>query len=139
MLIIVGLTGGLLVFQHEISDFILHQQIGKITPQGQQLPIATILERVQTHYAQQPDIILQRVFLPATPGEPINIFIKSKTDEWATAYVHPYTGAVLGDSLSGQDIWQQFLMKVYELHYALLAGDFGIKLVGVVGLLRGYS
>lgn len=135
VLIIVGLTGSLLVFQHEISDFILHQQIEKITPQGRSLPIATILERVQTHYAQQPDITARRVYLPATSDEPINIYLKSKTDEWAIVYVNPYTGAVLGDSLSGQDIWQQFLMKVYELHYALLAGDFGIKLVGVVGLL----
>jgi uncharacterized iron-regulated membrane protein len=132
ILVIIGITGSLLVFQPEISDFFLNKQISKITPQGQPLPIKIILVRVQNHYIQQPEIIPRRVHLPKTPNQPITVIIKSKTDEWATAYVNPYTGAILADSLSDKSIWQQFLTKIYELHYGLLAGDIGYRFVGIV-------
>jgi uncharacterized iron-regulated membrane protein len=132
ILIIIGITGSLLVFQSEISDFFLGKQIGKITTQGQPLAIEIILDRVQNHYIQQPEIIPRRVYLPKTRNKPITITIKSKADEWATAYVNPYTGAILADSLSGKSIWQQFLTKIYGLHYGLLAGDIGYRFVGVV-------
>lgn len=132
ILVIIGFTGSLLVFQSEISDFFLEKHLGKITPQGQPLPIEIIIDRVQTNYSQQPDIIPRRVYLPKAPDKPITITIKSKNDEWTTAYVNPYTGAILADTLSIKTTWEQFLSKIYELHYGLLAGDIGYRFVGVV-------
>jgi uncharacterized iron-regulated membrane protein len=134
ILIVIGITGSLLVFQSEISDFFLEKQIGKITPQGQPLPIEIILDRVQNHYIQQPEIIPRRVYLPKTPNKPITITIKSKADEWATAYVNPYTGAILADILSGKSIWQQFITKIYELHYGRYWGLLSRILYVFVGL-----
>lgn len=50
-------------------------------------------------------------------------------------HVNPYTGEVLGDNSSASSGIQQFFKTVFELHYSLLASDFGTKLVGMIGLL----
>ena len=132
--IVVGLTGSLLVFHTEISAFQQQYQLGTITPQGEPLPIETILKTVQAIYAHQPDAVLQVLDVPAKPDQPFNVVYATKANDWIENYVHPYTGAVLGNTLQ-PNAEQQFFSTVYKLHYALLAGDSGTKIVGVVGLL----
>ncbi|MEH2169750.1 MAG: PepSY-associated TM helix domain-containing protein [Nostoc sp.] len=134
MAIIVGLTGSLLVFQSEISDFQRHNQIGTITPKGEMLPIEVVLNTVKKSYANQPDAKLQRVYVPTKPDEPFNVIYATKENDWIENYVHPYTGAVLGNNLNSNSI-NRFYKVIYELHYSLLAGDIGYKIVGTVGLL----
>ena len=51
--LIIGLTGSLLVFHDEISDLHLHRQIGRITPEGERLPVEVILNTVKKAYAHQ--------------------------------------------------------------------------------------
>lgn len=135
IVIMISITGSLLVFHSEINTAALHQQIGAIVPQGQPLPVESIVRKVQTAYANQPDVAIRRINPLTAPDKPLHVTLKTLKDEWAQAYVNPYTGAVLGDSLSSQSTVQQVFKVVYELHYALLAGDLGTKLVGVVGLL----
>ncbi|MBW4612448.1 MAG: PepSY domain-containing protein [Desmonostoc vinosum HA7617-LM4] len=135
IVIMIGITGSLLVFHSEINAAELHHRIGAIAPQGQPLPVEAILEKVQAAYKNQPDVAIRRINLPTAANDTVRVTLKTKTDEWAQAYVNPYTGAVLGDSLSSQSMVEQFFKVVLELHYALLAGDLGVKLAGVVGLL----
>ncbi|MEH2448620.1 MAG: PepSY-associated TM helix domain-containing protein [Nostoc sp.] len=132
--IIVGLTGSLLVFQSEISDFQLHTQIGTITPKGKMLPVEVVLNTITKIYASQPDFKLNRVYVPTKPDEPFNFFYVTKEDDWIANYVHPYTGAVLGNNLNPYSL-DRFYRVIYALHYSLLVGDIGYKIVGTVGLL----
>ncbi|MDZ8263001.1 PepSY-associated TM helix domain-containing protein [Nostoc sp. ChiQUE01b] len=132
--IIVGLTGSLLVYHAEISDFQRHHQIGTITPQGQMLPIEVVLNTVKNSYASQPDAKLKRVYVPTKPDAPFNVIYATKENDWIENYVHPYTGAVLGNNLNPSPL-EHFYKVIYELHYSLLVGDIGYKIVGTVGLL----
>ncbi|WP_375452868.1 hypothetical protein [uncultured Nostoc sp.] len=44
MVIIIGFTGSLLVFEKEINQFLISQQFGQVIPQEQRLPIESVLE-----------------------------------------------------------------------------------------------
>ncbi|MEH2362679.1 PepSY-associated TM helix domain-containing protein [Nostoc sp.] len=132
--IMVGLTGSLLVFQNEIISVQRHHQIGAIAPQGEPLPIETIINTVKSAYANQPDAFLQRLYLPAKPDEPFNVVYATKENDWIENYVHPYTGVILGNNLQTNGI-EHFFKIAYDLHFTLLAGDIGLKITGIVGLL----
>ncbi|MEH1842626.1 MAG: PepSY-associated TM helix domain-containing protein [Nostoc sp.] len=132
--ILTGLTGSLIVFQREINDFQRHQQFGAILPQGDRLSLEVILDVVKTAYANQPEMALQRVYLPTKPDDLFNVVISIPSNDWVEVYVNPYTGAILGNSLHPNAI-QRFLQIVYELHTSLKLGDLGLKIVGVVGLV----
>jgi uncharacterized iron-regulated membrane protein len=132
--IVIGLTGSLLVFHTEMSEFQQQQQIGTITPQGEPLPVETILNAVKPLYAKQPDAVLQVLDAPTKPDAPFNVIYATKANDWIENYVHPYTGAVLGNTLE-PNAMQRFFSIAYKLHYSLLAGGVGLKIVGGVGLL----
>ncbi|MBN4002089.1 PepSY-associated TM helix domain-containing protein [Nostoc sp. LPT] len=132
--IIVGLTGSLLVFQSEIIAHQKYSQIETITHKGEMLPIEVVLNTVKNSYASQSDAKLQRVYVPTKPDAPFNVIFATKENDWIENYVHPYTGAVLGNTLNPNPV-ERFYKVIYELHYSLLAGDIGYKIVGTVGLL----
>ncbi|MEH2177850.1 PepSY-associated TM helix domain-containing protein [Nostoc sp.] len=132
--IVIGLTGSILVFHTEISDFQRHHKIGTIVPQGQLLSVETIMNAVKPIYANQPDAVLQAFYLSPKLNEPANVVYATKANDWIENYVNPYTGAVLSNTLN-PDLVESFFKQVYKLHYALLAGDIGVKLVGIIGLL----
>ncbi|MBN3948294.1 MAG: PepSY domain-containing protein [Nostoc sp. NMS7] len=44
VVIIIGFTGSLLVFEKEINQFLISQQFGQVIPQEQRLPIESVLE-----------------------------------------------------------------------------------------------
>jgi uncharacterized iron-regulated membrane protein len=134
IVIVIGLTGSLLVFHTEISEFQQHRQFGTITPQGEVLPIETILNAVKPIYASQPDAVLQVLDAPTKLDAPFKVVYATKANDWIENYVHPYTGVVLGNTLEPSAV-QHFFSTAYKLHYALLAGDIGIKIAGLAGLL----
>lgn len=131
--IVVGLTGSLLVFQHEINDFQLHCQIGTITPQGERLPVEVILNTVKKAYANQPNVTIDRIYLSAKLNAPAIVVPRIKESELAELYVNPYTGVVLGNS--HENYSYRFFSVVYELHYNLLSGKTGYAIVGIAALL----
>lgn len=126
VVIIVGITGSLLVFRSEISHSALQQQIGAIVPQGEPLSVETILDAVKPTYANQPDAKLQALYLSPKPDEPANVAYSTQAKDWIDNYVNPYTGTVLGNTLK-PDAAQHSIDVIYKLHYALLAGDIGLK------------
>ncbi|MDZ7963253.1 MAG: PepSY-associated TM helix domain-containing protein [Aulosira sp. DedQUE10] len=132
--ILVGLTGSLIVFQREINEFLQHQQFGAIIPLGKRLSLEVILDFVKAAYANQPQMALQRVYLPTKPDDFFNVVISIPGNDWVEVYVNPYTGAILGNSLHPNAV-QRFLQIVYELHTSLKLGDLGLQIVGVVGLV----
>ncbi|MEH2112019.1 PepSY-associated TM helix domain-containing protein [Nostoc sp.] len=132
--ILVGLTGSLIVFQREISEFQLHQQFGAILPKGERLSLETVLDIVKAAYANQPELALQRVYLPTKPDDFFNVVISIPSHDWVEVYINPYTGAILGDSLHPNAV-QHFIQIVYELHTSLKLGNLGLQILGIVGLL----
>ncbi|MEH2290808.1 PepSY-associated TM helix domain-containing protein [Nostoc sp.] len=131
--IIIGLTGSLLVFHDEISEFLLHRQIGTITPQGERLPVEVILNQVKTSYVSQLGVTIDRIYISAKPNAPAIIIPRKQESDLAELYVNPYTGVVIGNS---QEIFsEKFFNAVYELHYALLLGKTGYAIAGIAALL----
>lgn len=134
IVILIGLTGSILVFHTEISQAQRYHQIGAIAPHGDTLPVETILNAAKAVYASQPDAVPQALYMPIKPNQPARIAYATKANDWIDNYVDPYTGAFLGNTLTPNPV-ENFFKLAYKLHYELLAGDIGLKLVGIVGLL----
>lgn len=50
ILVIVGLTGSLLVFKHEMDEWTIQQRFGHVVPQEQRLSTATLVDNVKAAY-----------------------------------------------------------------------------------------
>lgn len=130
LLIIVGVTGSLLVFQHEIDRALIAQQFGHITPQAQTLSIDSILETIKVTYANQPDLKLGLIDTASGPASPYIVSLDSPAEQHIQVFVNPYTGAILGSR-----VWEQSLFGIiFKLHYELLAGRTGQTIVGIAAL-----
>lgn len=130
ILIIVGITGSLLVFQKEFDHFLVQRQFGQITQQPQRVAIASVVDQVKTAYSDRPEFKLDSVItLPNSPTYTVRL--ADQNDKQTEVFVNSYTGEILG-SRDGEN---SLIRLVYKLHYALLAGDIGTKIVGIVALL----
>jgi uncharacterized iron-regulated membrane protein len=130
VIVIVGLTGSLLVFEEEINHFLLEVQFGKITPQQQQVSILSVIDNVKVAYPD-PKLNVSFLGLPQEPDEPIHIELQSPNKPTLEVIVNPYTGKILGDRAREYTI----MGVIYNLHYSLLAGDTGVAIVGIAALL----
>jgi uncharacterized iron-regulated membrane protein len=130
ILIIVGLTGSLLVFQKEIDSFLMKRQFGEVISQGQRLAVESIAKTVEAAYINS-GLKLSALTLPVRLDAPISVSLKSTADKWIDVFVNPYTGAIMGT----RD-WEKSLFGfVYSLHYQLLAGQTGQVIVGIAALV----
>jgi uncharacterized iron-regulated membrane protein len=134
VVVVIGLTGSLLVFRHEIAHAALERQIGKIVPQGELLSVEKILNAVKPIYANQPDATLQALYISPKLDEPANVVYATKAEDWIENYVNPYTDVFLGNTLKPNRV-QQSIDVIYKLHYEFFLGEFGLKFVGIIGLL----
>ncbi len=130
LLIIVGLTGSLLVFQHEIDQFLVQRQCGQVIPQQQRVSIESVLNTVKTAYSDRPDLKLNSIDIhPENNVYKVRFF--ASDDKRTEVFVNSYTGKILGDR-----IWDNSLIGVtFKLHFALLAGRTGEIIVGIAALL----
>jgi uncharacterized iron-regulated membrane protein len=55
ILVIVGLTGSLLVFQKELDSVLVKQQFEQVIPQSQTVSLDVVANNVTQAYANQPD------------------------------------------------------------------------------------
>jgi len=126
IIVIVGLTGSLLVFRHEINHFLLQSQFGQIVPQPQQISILSVIDTVKAAYPE-PKFTLSFFELPTQANAPIRVELGSKNQPTTEVIVNPYTGKILGDRIP-----QYTIMDIaYNLHNNLLAGEIGTTLVGI--------
>lgn len=130
ILIIVGITGSLLVFQEEFDHFVIERQFGQITQQPQRVAIESVVDKVKTAYSDRPEFKLASVdTLPDSPTYTVRL--ADQNDKRTEVFVNSYTGEIIGDRL-----WDNTLIGIiFQLHYALLAGDIGTKIVGIVAFL----
>lgn len=127
LLAIIGLTGGVLVFAEELN-LILYPQLLQVTPEGDRLSHQRLAEIVHQAY---PDLKTQRITVPQKPEDAYTVSLVSKKDEYSNVYVNPYNGAILGFQP-----WKQTLQGfLFEWHVRLFAGDLGMQIVGICGVL----
>jgi uncharacterized iron-regulated membrane protein len=132
VLVITGLTGSLLVFQREIVDAQMVAQFGRVVPQAEMVAPEAIANAIETAYAHQPEWKLTSLLRKPQPDAPYRATLKSGEDLFTSVWVNPYTGAVMGSVLNNQT----WVFLTFKLHYALLAGDNGEMVMGVMaGLL----
>src|SRR5262249_44103880 len=123
-LIVLGLTGGILVFEEDL-DHVLHPHLWNVAEEAEtRLPWQALLERTQAHYPRQR---INGIRMPDDPGQAVEFSLPAGR----LAYVDPYTGAILGDrhrdSLPTRTI--------HRLHTNLLIGEWGSLIVGVCALM----
>jgi uncharacterized iron-regulated membrane protein len=131
ILIVVGLTGSLLVFNTEIEQFMVTQKFGAVAPQEQRIPAEKILETAKAAIANRPELKVTGMVPPKEATSPWQARAFGEPDSFAQVFVNPYTGQVMG-VLDGKANIMQTILK---LHYELLAGDTGMKIAGIAGLL----
>ena len=130
ILVIVGLTGSLLVFNREINVALVQQKFDRVIPQQQTISLDAIADSITRSYVNQSDYQIHQFDLHFDP----NIYLvrlENSEDKQLEVFVNAYTGKVLGDRPRDK----AFFDRVYKLHYALLAGDIGIIIVGIAALL----
>lgn len=130
VIVIIGITGSLLVFEAEINHFLLQLQFGQIVPQQQEVSILSVIENVKAAYSD-PSLALSYLELPQEPDAPIQVELQSPNKPTLEVIVNPYTGKILGDRLSEYAM----MSVIYNLHYSLLAGDTGVAIAGIAALL----
>jgi uncharacterized iron-regulated membrane protein len=130
ILIVIGLTGSLLVFQEEIDHFLVERQFGQVVPRQQRASIETIINTVKTTYSDRSDFKLFSIdTLPQ--NSTYTVQLRSTDDRRTEVFVDPYSGKILGDRQ-----WEKTLIGItFKLHYALLAGRTGEIIVGIIALL----
>lgn len=130
ILVIVGLTGSLLVFEHEMDEWAIQQRFGSVVPQEQRLSTATLVDNVKAAYTNHPDWQVGQVqMLPKQ--EVYTIRLNRPDDTQWEVFVNPYTGVIMGDRQRETALFS----RVLDLHYALLIGNTGIVIVGMAAFL----
>ncbi|NMG20559.1 PepSY-associated TM helix domain-containing protein [Brasilonema bromeliae] len=127
LLIIIGLTGTLLVFQREIDQYLVSQQFGQVIPQGQRVPIESVVKTVKTAYASQPELKLLSINTLPDAHLPYRVWLEAPGEKRTQVFVNPYTGVIMGSRQ-----WERTLIGfTFKLHYELLAGKIGEVIVGI--------
>lgn len=135
LIVLLGLSGSALVFRADLERFATRDW-RTVTPSAQALPLDLLVERAQ---GAVPGKVLARITPANTPAESVQIFLAKprarnlKDAQLVQVFVDPYRGTVLGIRRTDQGgIWW-----LQDLHYALFAGEPGLKVNGVAafGLL----
>lgn len=147
-LAVFGVTGSILVFYEEI-DNVLNADLRSVQAPAQGETAYRSLAEIQAVAvaAMPPQAKLGFVDYPADAttsykfGFVIPTAVADEKDEWQV-FVNPYTAQVLGKHLikKAEDIFPSALIPfVFRLHFALLAGETGGIIVGIMSVVLLFS
>lgn len=132
LFVLLGLTGSLLVFDHAIDEW-LNPELLLTQGAGQRCSLREVVARAEEAYPGNPSRAAA-ISSPRVRNGVWTAWFQSGTEEvpkWTAVYVDPYSGEV-----TGQRVWGEDLMSfIYKLHYTLLGGNLGKKIVGIAGLV----
>lgn len=131
ILVIIGSTGSLLVFEPELEHQAIEHEIGKIVPQGEPVSIDAVVATVQAELSRATNLTLGNLLIPQDATSPYQARLWDANDHLVQLFIHPYTGQVMG-MIPETKSW---LHTALRLHYQLLAGDTGMIVAGLTGLL----
>lgn len=129
-LIVIGLTGGLLVFHDEI-EAVLNPELVRVEPDAAgRLPAAELLVQVNRQLPEHE--VAGWLFHHDDPRHADFLYVrKHGSPEWFVATLDPYTGQVLANPRSGDATFSGWIL---ELHYTFLADHTGTFIAGLLGL-----
>jgi uncharacterized iron-regulated membrane protein len=147
-LAVFGVSGSILVFYEEV-DNVLNADLRTVQASAQGESAYHSLAEIQAAAiaAMPPQAKLGFVNYPADTtssyrfGFVIPTAVADEKDEWQV-HVNPYTGQVLGKHLikKADDVFPSALIPfVFRLHFALLAGETGGIIVGILGVILLFS
>ncbi|MEH1769030.1 MAG: PepSY-associated TM helix domain-containing protein [Nostoc sp.] len=131
LLIVIGLTGSLLVFEQDFDHLMIRQQYGNITPQQVQLSPESVVNTIEAKYPARGDFHLFRIYLPDTPSSPYVGQLSSTDVERKEVFINPYTGKIIGERITDKTP----IGLILNLHYSLMAGQTGTVIVGIAAFL----
>jgi len=144
-LLIAGLTGALLAWNHELEEWI-NSDLYRIHPPFAGAPLLDPLVLRERMLVQYPDVRIDFLSLEIEADKAVNIYFRAKPDPNGgeavelinnELFVNPYTAEILGQRKWG-DISQgmkNFMPFIYKFHYTLALGIIGRYAFGVIALL----
>jgi len=129
LLVLIGLTGSVLVFDHAIDEW-LNPELLLTQGSGSRQSLQAVIDAAeQSRSGNAMSVTRPRVengvwsvwFSTGTKGDP----------KFTAVYVDPYTAEVKGERTWGEDL----MSWIYRLHFRLVAGWIGGVIVGFCGLI----
>lgn len=138
-LLILGITGSLLVYYHDLDRYINKDQL-TVQALSNPLPIDSIVNiaKKKMPNARGANIIHFPTSLNDSYG--IRIYIQDGTKDmihWWETYnidINPYTGAILREGYY-RDFSKSFIHWVFNLHWSLHLGPVGNLIIAIVGII----
>ena len=130
ILVIVGLTGSILVFNHEIDAALIKRKYAPVISQSQTVSLDEITNNITLAYAERTEFTLQQLNLYFDRDIYVGR-LRNSERKTLEVFVNSHTGNILGDRLKEKT----FFGRIFELHYSLFAGDIGFVIVGIAALL----
>ncbi|MDR3401638.1 MAG: PepSY-associated TM helix domain-containing protein [Chthoniobacter sp.] len=127
VLLLLGATGALLVFENEI-DHTLNASLFRIHPQGERLPLDELVRKVES---ARPGARVGSLNLPGEDDIAYSVTLKQPQGKPLGVTVNPYTGEVIGPL----DSANPFMRKVHQFHKNLLLGPPGSQVMGCGAIL----
>ncbi|XHX77300.1 MAG: PepSY-associated TM helix domain-containing protein [Stenomitos frigidus ULC029] len=131
VLIIIGTTGSLLIFEPELEHQLIEHRIGAIEPQGNPIGIDAILATVRAEVSRTPGLTLGNILTPQDATSPYQARLWDTNEHLVQLFIHPYTGQMMG-MIPEVESWLHIALR---LHYQLLIGNTGAIVTGMTGLL----
>ena len=121
-----GLTGSVIAFRYELNRA-LHPGVLTVAPQPVQPPLSTIIKAAE---AALPGARVARVDYPHAADDAYILRLNdSKTDALSIAAVDQSGGVT-----RAKGIWSWPVEAAYQMHERMMAGEFGQRAVGFIGL-----
>lgn len=146
-LAVFGLTGGILVFYQEIDSWLHAEEMTVRPPANGSSEFRPLGEIFRAADVSMP-VEAKLGFLEYPPDDQSAFVLgyrvkqaEDREDEWRV-YANPYTAQVTGKHLikGADDVFpSSFVPFVFRLHFALLAGDTGVIIVGIMATFLMFS
>jgi uncharacterized iron-regulated membrane protein len=135
-LLVAAATGVWLVFRQEL-DRALHSRLRIVTPAATQLSEDEIVSRVETAFPAAFVTLLQ---FPLRPDESVSLDVTPRQSgarlPFDRVYVNQHTGELLGERNTRSGVTLDSLDSlILGLHFELLAGSWGYRIMGVVAFV----
>lgn len=136
LVVIVGSTGALTTYQHEIDGWLNRDLLRVVDPgpRGQPRRALALDQVVAAAEANLPGMRTTGVRLPQSRREPVEVSVApfdANDFTGSYVYVEPWLGTVLGSRPFDPDPWSRrgVVASLYEVHYSLAASRLGVWLV----------
>lgn len=138
-LLLLGISGSLLVYYHEIDRFINKDQL-TVTPQNYTLPIDSLINIVKHRIPNSRGANI--LHFPNSPNDTyeFRVYIQDGSKDiihWWETYnidINPYTGQIVREGYY-RDIKVSFMNWLLNFHWSLHLGPIGELIIAMAGIL----